>query len=85
MAVDRRSALKREEPAYTRYAGPKLQHVREPEPDSEASSPSDPLASGAVETAAYRAGENAGGGIIVLPRARVEAPPNALSHEFIGM
>ena len=34
MAVDRRSALKREEPVYTRFAGPKLHRPEEPKDDA---------------------------------------------------
>ena len=79
MAVDRRSALKREEPVYTRFAGPKLH--RPEEPKDNAKLPIDDLVVERV-TAARSTAPDAGGGIAVEPRGRIEAP-SILGHEFI--
>jgi hypothetical protein len=84
LAVDRRSALKREEPVYTRYGGPKLQGwkpantpVAEPVDDS----PRVCAAVAATVTTASR--ERAGGGIQVVTQGRAERTTSLLWHEFI--
>jgi hypothetical protein len=77
MAVDRRSALKREEPVYTRFAGPKLRRPEETDTTAPSEAPSDPGL-----TAARAATQDAGGGICVVVRGRTEAPV-PLGHEFI--
>jgi hypothetical protein len=77
MAVDRRSALTKEEPVYTRFAGPKLQC-----PQGDAAKPIDDRVVAWV-TAARATTPDAGGGIAVAPRGRSEAPVSVLGHEFV--
>jgi hypothetical protein len=79
MAVDRRSALRREEPVYTRFTGPKLQR-RQPPRESEAV-PLDAIPAGRM-TAARATAPDAGGGIAVAIQGRCGAPA-ILGHEFI--
>jgi hypothetical protein len=80
MAVDRRSALKREEPVYTRFSGPKL-HSPE-EPMDNAKRPIDDLVAECV-TAARATAPEAGGGIAVATRGRAEGSTSLLGYEFI--
>jgi hypothetical protein len=83
LAVDRRSALKREEPVYTRYGGPKLERWKPPQPlvdvGDEPMDDSPPICV-AASTASW---EHAGGGIQVVPQSRTDRLTSLLAHEFI--
>jgi hypothetical protein len=79
MAVDRRSALKREEPVYTRFAGPKLQRPKKPENHEDITPENTAVA---YVTAARATATSPAGGIAVEPKGRIDAP-SILGHEFI--